>query len=66
VHVVVANTDKIRPAKFTLAVQLQGAYEASNVTQAATPFASRLFANGGYDVELKRILAARMLAGFSK
>ena len=66
VHVVVANTDKIRPAKFTLVVQLQGAYEASNVTQAATPFASSLFANGGYDVELKRILAARMLAGFSK
>lgn len=49
-HVVVANKDKIRPAKFTLAVQLPPtAHSESTATQ--PPLTSRLFGNGGYDIE---------------
>jgi hypothetical protein len=48
VHVVVANLAKTSPAKFTLSIRLPAAPNASNVTQ--PPLASRLFGNGGYDV----------------
>eukprot|EP01047_Picozoa_sp_COSAG01_P023289 COSAG01_NODE_1405_length_10451_cov_8.718998_2_plen_171_part_00 len=51
VHVVVANLAKVSPARFTLSVRLPAAPMASNVTQ--PPLVSRLFANGGYDVQFK-------------
>jgi hypothetical protein len=51
VQVVIMNLAKTSPAKFTLLVRLPGAPNASNMSQ--PPRASRLFANGGYDVEYK-------------
>ena len=50
-HVVVMNLAKTSPAKFALSVRLPGAPDASNATQ--PPLVSRLFANGGYDVDFK-------------
>ena len=48
---VVMNLAKTSPAKFALSVRLPGAPDASNATQ--PPLVSRLFANGGYDVDFK-------------